>query len=166
MDDVKRARTSTTRWARKRPRRDSAGLHNEGFESSTVDGKRTYDMLFELLDPKLVKFQFQVSEIADGFDAAEYFTKYPGRFISMHVQGWSASEKKIVAVGQGSLDWKKIFKAAKWRDQELFCGDGLSAHEGQRAVLAEVEGVRGAGVSSSRGSGTIVAIQHRVVNRL
>jgi sugar phosphate isomerase/epimerase len=31
----------------------------------------------------------------------------------MHVQGWSASEKKIVAVGQGSLDWKKIFKAAK-----------------------------------------------------
>ncbi|MGH9497100.1 MAG: sugar phosphate isomerase/epimerase, partial [Candidatus Sulfotelmatobacter sp.] len=62
---------------------------------------------------KLVKFQFQVSTIAHGFDAAEYFTKYPGRFISMHVQGWSATDKKIVAVGQGSLDWKKIFSAAK-----------------------------------------------------
>ena len=66
-----------------------------------------------LLDPKLVKFQFQVSTISDGFDAAEYFTKYPGRFISMHVQGWSAPEKKIVAVGSGTLDWKKIFTAAK-----------------------------------------------------
>jgi sugar phosphate isomerase/epimerase len=62
------------------------GLHNEGFEMSEVDGKRTYDILFELLDPKLVKFQFQMSTIGYGFVAADYFTKYPGRFISMHVQ--------------------------------------------------------------------------------
>lgn len=89
------------------------GLHNEDFELSTVNGKRTYDVLFELLDPKLVKFQFQVSTISEGYDAAEYFTKYPGRFISMHVQGWSATTKKIVPVGQGTLDWKKIFTAAK-----------------------------------------------------
>jgi sugar phosphate isomerase/epimerase len=78
-----------------------------------VDGKRTYDVLFGLLDPKLVKFQFQVSTIAQGFDAAEYFTKYSGRFISMHVQGWSAETKKITPVGKGTLDWKKIFTAAK-----------------------------------------------------
>ena len=31
----------------------------------------------------------------------------------MHVQGWSAADKKIAAVGQDSLDWKKIFTAAK-----------------------------------------------------
>jgi sugar phosphate isomerase/epimerase len=31
----------------------------------------------------------------------------------MHVQGWSAQTQKIVAVGQGTLDWKKIFTAAK-----------------------------------------------------
>ena len=31
----------------------------------------------------------------------------------MHVQGWSAPEKKIAAVGHDSLDWKKIFTAAK-----------------------------------------------------
>jgi hypothetical protein len=30
----------------------------------------------------------------------------------MHVQGWSAKTKKIVPVGQGTLDWKKIFTAA------------------------------------------------------
>lgn len=89
------------------------GLHNEGFEMTTVDGKRTYDLLLELLDPKLVKFQFQVSTISEGFDAAEYFTKYPGRFISMHVQGWSAKTRQITAVGKGTLDWKKIFSAAK-----------------------------------------------------
>ena len=37
------------------------GLHNEGFELSMVEGKRTYDLLLDLLDPKLVKFQFQMS---------------------------------------------------------------------------------------------------------
>jgi len=89
------------------------GLHNEGFELSHVNGKRTYDLLLELLDPKLVKFQFQVSTIADGYDAAEYLTKYPGRFISMHVQGWDLKKKTYAAVGQDSLDWTKIFSAAK-----------------------------------------------------
>lgn len=114
MDDVKRAADEYNRMGEKAAAAGIVqGLHNEGFECSTVDGKRTYDVLFELLDPKLVKFQFQVSNIEYGFDAAEYFTKYPGRFISMHVQGWSAPQKKIVAVGQGTLDWKKIFAAAK-----------------------------------------------------
>jgi sugar phosphate isomerase/epimerase len=89
------------------------GLHNEDFECSTVDGQRTYDLLFKFLDPKFVKFQFQVSTIEQGFDAAEYLTKYRGRFISMHVQGWNAQTRKIVPLGQGTLDWKKIFNAAK-----------------------------------------------------
>jgi sugar phosphate isomerase/epimerase len=78
-----------------------------------VDGKRTYDVLFELLDPKLVKFQFQVSTISRGYDAAEYFMKYPGRFISMHVQGWSVQTKNVAPVGQDSLNWQRIFSAAK-----------------------------------------------------
>jgi len=114
MDDVKRAADEYNKMAERAAKTGiQQGLHNEEFELSTVNGKRTYDILFELLDPKLVKFQFQVSTISQGYDAAEYFTKYPGRFISMHVQGWSAETKKIVPVGQGTLDWKKIFTAAK-----------------------------------------------------
>jgi sugar phosphate isomerase/epimerase len=102
------------------------GLHNEGFEMSMVDGKRTYDLLLELLDPKLVKFQFQMSTITAGFVAAEYFTKYPGRFYSMHLQdinmnapapateGTSPRQRyPQVAMGRGSIDWVKTFTAAK-----------------------------------------------------
>ena len=114
MDDVKRAADEYNKMGEKTAQAGiQQGLHNEGFELSMVDGKRTYDILFGLLDPKFVKFQFQVSTISQGFDAAEYFTKYPGRFVSMHVQGWSAANKKIAPVGQDSLDWKKIFTAAK-----------------------------------------------------
>ncbi|MGH9450752.1 MAG: sugar phosphate isomerase/epimerase family protein [Terriglobia bacterium] len=114
MDDVKRAADEYNRMAERAARAGiQQGLHNEGFVLSTVDGKRTYDVLFGLLDPKLVKFQFQVSAISQGYDPIHYFTKYPGRFISMHVQGWSAKSRKITAVGQGTLDWKRIFAAAK-----------------------------------------------------
>src|SRR3989449_8616749 len=114
MDDVKRAADEYNKMGELSAKAGiQQGLHNEDFELSMVDGKRTYDLLLELLDPKLVKFQFQVSTISRGYDAAQYFTKYPGRFMSMHVQGWSADAKKIMPVGQDTLDWKKIFTAAK-----------------------------------------------------
>ena len=114
MDDVKRAADEYNRMGEKAAAAGiQQGLHNEDFELSKVDGQRTYDLLFKLLDKKLVKFQFQVSTISAGYDAAEYFTNYPGRFISMHVQGWDAKNRKEAPVGQDSLDWKRIFTAAK-----------------------------------------------------
>src|SRR5437899_2306392 len=114
LDDVKRAADEYNRMGDQSAKAGiQQGLHNEEFELSMVDGKRTYDILFDLLDPKLVKFQFQISTISQGYDAARYFTKYPGRFISMHVQGWSAKTKKVMPVGQDTLDWKNIFSAAK-----------------------------------------------------
>ncbi|MGE5198703.1 MAG: sugar phosphate isomerase/epimerase family protein [Rhodospirillaceae bacterium] len=102
------------------------GLHNEGFERATVDGRRVYDLLLELLDPKLVKFQFQMSEITAGMVGADYFLKYPGRFNSMHLQDIDMNaplpppavegrppRRPQVAVGKGSIDWVKTFTAAK-----------------------------------------------------
>jgi len=116
MDDVKKAADEYNKFGEEARKADIwQTLHNENFEESMVGDKRTYDVLFELLDPKLVKFQFQVSTIAEGFDAAEYFKKYAGRFISMHCQGWDMNAKQQVAIGseKDSLDWKKIFAAAK-----------------------------------------------------
>jgi sugar phosphate isomerase/epimerase len=114
MDDVKRAAEEYNKMGEHAAQAGiQQGLHNEDFELTKVGGKRTYDLLFDLLDPKLVKFQFQVSTISRGYDAAEYFTKYPGHFISMHVQGWSARTRKITAVGSDTLDCKRIFTAAK-----------------------------------------------------
>jgi sugar phosphate isomerase/epimerase len=114
MNDVKRAADEYNKMGKRAAQAGiQQGLHNEDFELSMVEGKRTYDVLFDFLDPTLVKFQFQVSTISRGYDAAEYFTKYPGRFFSMHVQGWSAEAKTIMPVGQDTLDWNKIFTAAK-----------------------------------------------------
>ena len=114
MDDVKRAADEYNKIAERAHEAGlQQGLHNEGWLVSHVGTQRTYDLLFKLLDPNLVKFQFQVSTIAQGFHAARYFRKYPGRFISMHAQGWDAKTQKIVPIGEGTLNWKDIFKAAK-----------------------------------------------------
>ena len=96
---------------------------DEGFELSRVGGRRAYDILIELLDPALVKFEFQMSTIAQGFVAHEYFTKYLGRFNSMHVQdvdlgaapaaGGTRGRAPQVPVGKGSIDWVRTFQAAK-----------------------------------------------------
>ena len=89
------------------------GFHNHNFEFKEIDGLLVYDKLMSVLDPKLVKMQFQVSVISLGFEAATFMAKYPGRFISLHLQDWSPAEKKQVAIGQGAVDWKKLFAAAK-----------------------------------------------------
>lgn len=93
-----------------------AVLHNEGFETTSIDGKRVYDMEIARLDPKTVKLQFQVSTMLDGFDPVDYFTRYPDRYISMHCQDWVVSpdgKAKQVPLGKGVVDWKKVFTAAK-----------------------------------------------------
>jgi sugar phosphate isomerase/epimerase len=106
-------------------------LHDEGFEMSRVEGRLTYEILLELLDPKLVKMQFQMSAMRTVGDPVMYFAKYPGRFLSMHLQGVDlnppppapAGEPGArggrggrgpgLAVGKDSLDWAKIFAAAR-----------------------------------------------------
>ena len=90
-----------------------AGFHNHNFEFKEIDGVLVYDKLMSELDPKLVKMQFQVSVISIGFEAAKFMEKYPGRFCSLHLQDWSAAQKKQVAVGQGDVNWKGVFAAAK-----------------------------------------------------
>ena len=87
--------------------------HNHNFEFREIDRVLIYDELMRRFDAKLVRMQFQVAVISLGFEAATFLTKYPGRFISMHLQDWSPATKKTVAVGAGAVDWKTLFAAAK-----------------------------------------------------
>jgi sugar phosphate isomerase/epimerase len=63
-------------------------LHNETFEHTKIeDGRLTYHVLFDLLDPKTVFMQYQMSSTRITGDPVMLFTKYPNRFRSMHLQG-------------------------------------------------------------------------------
>ena len=90
------------------------GFHNHHFEFKELEGVLIYDAIMGRLDPDVIKMQFQVAVVNVGYQAATYFTKYPGRFISMHLSDWSAADKqKAVPIGQGMVDWPKLFATAR-----------------------------------------------------
>ena len=88
------------------------GYHNHDMEFHMLDNQLIYDVLMKRFDAELVKMQFQTQVITLGYKASTYFNKYPGRFISSHLSDWTA-EKKEVPIGQGIIDWKAFFEAAK-----------------------------------------------------
>jgi sugar phosphate isomerase/epimerase len=59
-----------------------------------------------------VKLQIDVGACAvAGKDPVAYLTRYPGHYYSIHVKDVKGG-KLGVAVGEGVLDWKKLFAAA------------------------------------------------------
>lgn len=89
------------------------GYHNHNFEFEKLDGQLIYDVLLGRLDPDLVKLQFQVLVIIAGYKAADYFNRYPGRYISAHLYDWSGKGEEMVPLGKGVVDWKEFFAAAE-----------------------------------------------------
>lgn len=78
-----------------------------------LEGEQLYDVLMRLFDPALIKMQFQIACISEGFDVIEYIAKYPGRYISLHMHDWDPENQKIVALGKGVVDWKKLLTIAR-----------------------------------------------------
>jgi sugar phosphate isomerase/epimerase len=92
----------------------ATGFHNHNVEFTQLEGTLIYDKLLAELDPKLVRMQFQVWVVSMGVDPVAVLSKHPGRFLSLHLQDWSpASQEKMLPIGKGSVDWKKLFGAAK-----------------------------------------------------
>ena len=89
------------------------GFHNHHMEFAKIGDVLIYDELMKVFDPEYVKMQFQVAVISIGYKAADYFKKYPGRFISVHLADWSDVTKKEAPIGKGIVDWKELFGAIK-----------------------------------------------------
>jgi sugar phosphate isomerase/epimerase len=132
LDDWKKAADELNQMGMKTKKEGiQMGFHNHHGEFEQLGGRLIYDVLMERFDPELVKMQFQVAVVNIGYKAADYFRKFPGRFISAHLADWSPAEKKNVAMGQGIVDWKEFIEAAKIggvknvfveMDEETFAG--------------------------------------------
>jgi sugar phosphate isomerase/epimerase len=100
------------------------GYHNHWFEFLPVNGTRPYDTLLKDCDKNLVKMELDLCWIkVGGGDPIKYFNEYPGRFPLVHVkdikkippvtesgtQDFGSSLKEMTSVGDGIIDWKKIF---------------------------------------------------------
>ncbi|MGI4022644.1 MAG: sugar phosphate isomerase/epimerase family protein [Janthinobacterium lividum] len=88
--------------------------HNHAFEFDKQDGKFPYEVLLDNTDKNLVKMEMDMYWVNKaGQDPMAIINQHPGRFPLWHVKDMDKTpEHNFTEVGNGSIDFKKIFKSA------------------------------------------------------
>lgn len=96
--------------------------HNHAFEFEQHGDTTGYQILLNETDAKLVKMELDLYWVKNaGKDPIELFRQHPGRFTMWHVKDMDKNDKnKQTEVGNGSIDFKGIFKEAKLSGLEYF----------------------------------------------
>lgn len=88
--------------------------HNHDAEFKTVDGVVPYELILSQTDKNLVKMELDLGwTLKAGKDPVALFKQHPGRFPLWHVKDMDAGFEKILEVGTGSFDFKRIFAHAQ-----------------------------------------------------
>lgn len=87
--------------------------HNHDFEFLKMDDENNfYDFILKNTSSDLVKMEFDLYWISKaGLDPLDYFDKYPKRFPLWHVKDMKADTKDFTEIGNGTIDFKRIFEA-------------------------------------------------------
>lgn len=99
------------------------GYHNHNTEFDALSGGISgYDVLLKETDPKLLKMELDLYwAVRGGQDPVEMFKKFPGRFEMWHVKDMDKSKtNRNTEIGNGSIDFKKIFANAKLSGMKHF----------------------------------------------
>ena len=84
--------------------------HNHDMEFKNVEGKIPYQMLLSDTQADLVKMELDLAWATKaGIDPVEMFNSHPGRFPLLHVKDISKDFKTLLPVGEGVVDFKRIF---------------------------------------------------------
>lgn len=96
--------------------------HNHDFEFQTLDGQIPMDEMLKACDKDLVKIELDLYwTVKAGRDPIALFKNDPGRFHLWHVKDMAnTAEKEFAPVGNGTIDFKKIFQNAKAAGLEYF----------------------------------------------
>ena len=88
--------------------------HNHDFEFEKFENTLVYDFLLENTNPEFVQMELDLYWITKaGYDPLAYFQKYPGRFPLWHVKDLDGKNKDFTEVGNGIIDFDRIFAARK-----------------------------------------------------
>lgn len=96
--------------------------HNHDFEFIQENGKYPYEILLDSTDKSLVKMEMDLYWVTKANqDPIALINKHPGRFPLWHVKDMDKTpEKKFTEVGNGTIDFKKIFTQAKKSGLQYF----------------------------------------------
>jgi sugar phosphate isomerase/epimerase len=91
--------------------------HNHDYSFEVLNGQMGQDVMMKNTDPSLVDFEMDMYWVVTaGQDIETWLKKYPNRFRLCHVKDRTKNTKEKDAsciLGQGSIDYPKILKAAK-----------------------------------------------------
>ena len=88
--------------------------HNHDKEFEMLDGKVIYDRLLSETNADMLKMELDVCWATKaGVDPVELFKNHPGRFPLWHVKDIDKELKGPVPVGEGIVDFKRIFASEK-----------------------------------------------------
>lgn len=89
--------------------------HNHDFEFKNIDGQRPYDIILNETDKELVKMELDLYWVSKvGVNPVDLFKQHKGRFPLWHVKDMDNTDQHaFTEVGNGVIDFKKIFAAAK-----------------------------------------------------
>ncbi len=89
-------------------------------EFEKVDGKIPYDQLLQI-SPDILKMELDLGwASAAGMDPVEMFKKNPGRYPLWHVKDIVMAQKLPTEIGNGGVDFKRIFAASKESGMQYF----------------------------------------------
>jgi sugar phosphate isomerase/epimerase len=84
--------------------------HNHTHEFEQVEGRVPYDVLLSQLPADILKMELDLGWATKaGVDPVALFKKSPGRFPLWHVKDISAGERLPTEIGNGTVDFKRIF---------------------------------------------------------
>jgi sugar phosphate isomerase/epimerase len=89
--------------------------HNHSTEFDAVEGGKTpYELILSQTDKDLVKMELDLAwAYKAGKDPVALFKEQPGRFPLWHIKDMKADKSTITEVGNGGVDFKTTFAAAK-----------------------------------------------------
>ncbi len=95
--------------------------HNHTHEFEAVDGRIPYNRLLSEISPDLLKMELDLgwASVA-GQDPVELFRKNPGRYPLWHVKDMIMAQKMPTEVGNGTIDFKRIFAASSVAGMQYF----------------------------------------------
>jgi len=92
--------------------------HNHDAEFREVEGQIPYEMF---LSQTKMKMELDLAwATKGGKDPVELFKQHPGRFPLWHVKDLDAKRETVLPVGEGTIDYKRIFDAASTAGMEHF----------------------------------------------
>lgn len=95
--------------------------HNHTTEFDQVEGKRPFDYILSNTDKALVKMELDLAWATKANqDPLELFKQHPGRFELWHVKDLDKTTKNPTEVGNGFIDFKRIFNNIKDSGMKYF----------------------------------------------